>query len=251
MGIYIREMSLKGKTCVITAAGQGIGRATAELFHNEGATVYASDINAEALKQLPEGINTAVLDVTNSAAVKEYCNQLEKVDVLFNVAGWVPHGSVLDSTEEEWNKCMDLNVTSMFRMAQGVLPLMLKAGSGSIINMSSVASSRKGVPLRCAYSTSKAAVIGLTKSIAADYITKGIRCNAILPGTVDTPSFRGRVAGTKGMSEDEAMKMFTARQPTGRFCSKEEVANLALYLASDESSYTTGGEHIIDGGWSL
>jgi len=244
-------MSLAGKICIVTAAGQGIGRASAELFHKEGAVVYASDINGDTLATLPDDVHKEILDVTNSAAVKKYAEKFEKVDVLFNVAGWVPHGTILDSTEEVWNKCMDINVTSMFRMCQAFIPKLRANGGGSIINMASVASSRKGVPVRCAYSTSKGAVIALSKSIAADFITEGIRCNAVMPGTVDTPSLRGRVAGTKGMTEDEALKMFTARQPTGRFCSPTEVAQLALYLAGDNSKFTTGGEHIIDGGWSL
>jgi len=244
-------MSLAGKICVVTAAGQGIGRASAEAFHKAGGRVYASDINEELLKTLPEGIESAVLDVTNSAAVADYFSNFERVDVLFNVAGWVPHGTVLDSDEDVFDKTMDLNVKSMFRTTRAVIPLMRKHGGGSIINMSSVASSRKGVPLRCVYNTTKAAVIGLTKSIAADFIKEGIRCNAIMPGTVDTPSLQQRIANTKGMTKEEALEMFMKRQPTGTLMAASDVANLAVYLAGDNSKFVTGGEHVIDGGWSL
>merc|ERR1719284_255773 len=244
-------MSLTGKFVLLRLQAKGSDVPQQNFFFNEGAKVFASDINEETLKTLPAGIEREVLDVTNSQAVKSYAEKFEKIDVLFNVAGWVPHGSIMDSTEDVWNKCMDINVTSMFRTCQAFIPKLLANSGGSIINMASVASSRKGVPLRCAYSTSKGAVIALSKAIAADFIKDNIRCNAIMPGTVDTPSLRGRVAETKGMTTDEALEMFTKRQPTGRFCTAQEVANLALYLASDKSGFTTGGEHIIDGGWSL
>ncbi|CAG5094690.1 Oidioi.mRNA.OKI2018_I69.XSR.g13782.t1.cds [Oikopleura dioica] len=244
-------MSLSGKVCVVTAAGQGIGRASAEAFFNAGGKVFASDINEELLKTLPEGIESAKLDVTDSAAVSAYFSNFEKIDVLFNVAGWVPHGTILDSDDDVFDKAMDLNVKSMFRTSRAVIPIMLKNGGGSIINMSSVASSRKGVPLRCVYNTTKAAVIGLTKSIAADFIKEGIRCNAIMPGTVDTPSLQERIASTKGMTKEEALDMFMKRQPTGTLMGAGDVAQLAVYLASDHAKLVTGGEHVIDGGWSL
>ena len=242
---------LKGKTALITAAGQGIGRATAELFLAEGATVIATDINTASLADF-SGATTRVLDVTDPAAVKAIAAEFLQVDVLYNCAGFVHAGTILDCDEEAWAFSLNLNVTAMVRMIRAFLPAMLanfekNGGGGSIINMSSIASSIKGIPNRFAYGATKAAVIGLTKSVAADYVTRGIRCNAICPGTVETPSLLQRLRDTGDF--DKAYKEFTARQAMGRFGRVEELANLALYLASDESSFTTGQTHIIDGGW--
>ncbi len=242
---------LNGKHAIVTAAGQGIGRATAALFAREGAVVQAIDINPSTLAALAEefpAIRTRALDVTDPAAVREFAAGAGVVDVLFNCAGFVHHGTILDATEEDWDFSFNLNVRSMYRMIRAVLPGMLERGGGSIINMSSVVSSVKGAPNRFVYGTTKAAVIGLTRSIAADFVGQGIRCNAICPGTVETPSLQGRI----NAFEDpvEARKMFIARQPIGRLGTAEEIANLAVYLASDESSYTTGAVHIIDGAWS-
>ncbi len=237
---------LSGKTALITAAGQGIGRATAELFLAEGATVIAVDINAGALADFT-GATTRVVDVTDPAAVKALGAEFPNVNVLYNCAGFVHAGAILDCDEDAWQFSLNLNVTAMYRMIRAFLPAMLERGSGSIINMSSIASSIKGIPNRFAYGVTKAAVIGLTKSVAADYVTKGIRCNAICPGTVETPSLLQRLRDTGDF--DKAYKEFTARQAMGRFGRVDEMANLALYLASDESSFTTGQTHIIDGGW--
>nr|CAB3225340.1 3-hydroxybutyrate dehydrogenase type 2-like [Phallusia mammillata] len=244
---------LEGKVCVVTAAAQGMGRASVLAFAEEGAIVYASDINLEKLKEIekPGSIFVSKLDVTDRAAIDKYVATLPNVDVLFNVAGIVITGSVLDCTDKEWDLTMNVNVKSMFHMIQTILPKMLEAGKGSIINMSSVASNRLGVYLRCVYQTSKAAVTGLTKSVAADYIKEGIRCNCIQPGTIDTPSLNARIASNAKMDPIESKKMFEARTPAKRFGTAEEVAKLAVYLASDESVYVTGGEHVIDGGWSL
>ncbi|XP_063075045.1 dehydrogenase/reductase SDR family member 6 [Engraulis encrasicolus] len=242
---------LDGKVIVLSAAAQGIGRASAIAFAKEGAQVIATDINEEKLKELNgvPGIRTKVVDVTNRDQVEALAKELDQVDVLFNVAGYVHHGSILDTEEKDWDFTMNVNVRSMFVMIKAFLPKMLAKKSGNIINMASVASSIKGVVNRCAYSTSKAAVIGLTKSVAADYIDKGIRCNCVCPGTVDTPSLRDRIQARP--DPEQALKDFLARQPTGRMCTAEEVANLCVYLASDESAYVTGTEHIIDGGWRL
>ncbi|EBA18445.1 oxidoreductase [Roseobacter sp. SK209-2-6] len=246
-----KEGRLAGKTALITAAGQGIGRATAALFAAEGAQVIASDINEEALAELAgiDGVTALRLDVTDSAAVTSAAKDLPALDVLFNCAGYVANGTILDCSEKDWDFSFDLNVKAMYRLIQLTLPAMLEQGGGSIINMSSVASSIKGVPNRFAYCASKGAVIGLTKSVAADYVTKGIRCNAICPGTVDSPSMHGRLRATGNY--EQALKDFVARQPMGRIGTAEEIASLALYLASDDSAFTTGQTHAIDGGWSV
>ena len=242
---------LEGKHILITAAGQGIGRASAELFASEGANVIASDINDATLAKLSEieGIDPLKLDVTDGAAVTAAVADMPALDVLFNCAGYVASGSVLDCSEQDWDFSFDLNVKAMYRLIQLVLPNMIENGGGSIINMSSVASSLKGVPNRFAYCASKAAVIGITKSVAADFVTKGIRCNAICPGTVDSPSLHDRLRATGDY--EQAMTDFIARQPMGRIGSADEIAELALYLASDASKYTSGQPFAIDGGWTI
>ncbi|GAB5430906.1 MAG: SDR family oxidoreductase [Epibacterium sp.] len=242
---------LAGKTALITAAGQGIGRASAELFAAEGAKVIACDINAESLAELAEvdGITALALDVTDASALARAIQDAGPLNVLFNCAGYVASGSILDCDENDWDFSFDLNVKAMYRLTKLVLPGMLENGGGSIINMSSVASSLKGVPNRFAYCASKAAVIGMTKSIAADFVTQGIRCNAICPGTVDSPSLHDRLRATGDY--EQACKDFIARQPMGRIGKAEEIAALALYLASDESGFTTGQTHAIDGGWAI
>jgi 2-keto-3-deoxy-L-fuconate dehydrogenase len=243
---------LAGKTALVTAAGQGIGRATALAFADEGASVVATDINDAALKSLAAertGVRTRRLDVRDSAAVEGAAREIGGIEVLFNCAGYVHQGTILDCAEKDWDFSLDLNVKSMYRMCRAFLPAMLAAGRGNIINMSSGASSIKGVPNRFVYSTTKAAVIGLTKSIAADFVGKKIRCNAICPGTVQTPSLDERIAAQGDV--EKARAAFIARQPMGRVGRPEEVAALAVYLASDESSFTTGQIHIIDGGWTL
>ena len=242
---------LAGKKALITAAGQGIGRATAELFAAEGAEVIASDISDGALAELHaiDGITALKLDVTDAAAVEAAVADVGALDVLFNCAGYVANGTILECEEKDWDFSFDLNVKAMYRLIRLTLPAMLESGGGSIINMSSVASSIKGVPNRFAYCASKAAVIGITKSVAADYITRGIRCNAICPGTVDSPSMHGRLRATGNY--EQALKDFIARQPMGRIGTAAEIAALALYLASDDSAFTTGQTHAIDGGWSI
>ena len=244
-------MRLQGKRALVTAAGAGIGRAVAEAFAREGAQVIAADLDASALATLA-GMQTLQLDVTDADAVRALPAQLGAVDILFNGAGYVHDGTILDCDEEAWRFSFDLNVTAMYRLIRGFLPDMLERGGGSIINTSSVASSIKGVPNRFVYGASKAAVIGMTKAIAADFIDRGIRCNAICPGTVDSPSLRQRMtamAATRGIGFDEAYASFVARQPIGRLGKPEEIAALAVYLASDESMFTTGATHVIDGGW--
>jgi 2-keto-3-deoxy-L-fuconate dehydrogenase len=244
---------LRGKSTLITAAGQGIGRATALAFAREGADVIATDVNTTALDALANqcpGIRTEVLNVRDPAAILALAKKLGAVDVLFNCAGYVHHGTILDCDEEAWNFSVDLNVTSMYRMARAFLPAMLAAGRGNIINMSSVASSITGTPNRFVYGVTKAAVIGLTKGIAADFVAQGIRSNAICPGTVDTPSLDERIAA-RGGDFEKTRQDFIARQPMGRIGKPEEVAELAVYLASDESAFTTGQIHVIDGGWSM
>ena len=249
-------MRLAGKTCVVTAAGQGIGAASALAFANEGAKVIATDINQDALNQLAtqhSNISTALLDVTDKAQIDAFVAATGSVDVLFNCAGWVPAGSILECSESDWQRAFDINVTSMYRLIQGFLPSMLAMGKASIINMSSAASSIKGVPNRFVYSASKAAVLGLTKAIAADYITRGVRCNAICPGTVESPSLHQRIAAQaleQGKTVEEVYGQFVGRQPMGRIGKAEEIAALAVYLASDESAFTTGTINMIDGGWS-
>lgn len=242
---------LAGKTALITAAGQGIGRATAEMFAAQGARVFASDINDATLTELDtiNGITALKLDVTDADAVAAVLKTTGPLDVLFNCAGFVAAGSILECDEDAWDFSFDLNVKAMYRLCRAALPEMLKQGGGSIINMSSVASSIKGVPNRFVYCASKAAVIGMTKAIAADFVTKGIRCNAICPGTVDSPSLHDRLRATGNY--EQAMKDFIARQPMGRVGRADEIAALALYLASDESSFTTGQTHAIDGGWAV
>lgn len=239
---------LAGKTAFVTAAGQGIGRATAELFVAEGAKVYAADLNEAAVGEII-GATPMRLDVTDGDAVKAAMQQVGPLDVLFNCAGFVHSGTILECDEADWDFSFDLNVKAMYQMSRAALPAMLKNGGGSIINMSSVVSSLKGAPNRFVYGASKAAVIGLTKAIAADFVTQGIRCNAICPGTVDSPSLHGRL---HAMGDYEAAhKAFVARQPMGRLGTADEIARLALYLASDDSSFTTGQAHAIDGGWAV
>ncbi len=238
---------LEGKTALITAAAQGIGRASAELFAAEGARVIATDINVDGLNDL-QGCEVHRLDVLKTDDIKSFSEKIGPVDILFNCAGYVHNGTILDCDEKDWNFSFDLNVTSMYRMIRAVLPGMISKGGGSIINMSSVASSIKGAPNRFAYGMTKAAVIGLTKGVAADFVTQGVRCNAICPGTVQTPSLEQRMQATGDY--DTAYKNFVARQPMGRLGTAREMAELALYLASDASSFTTGTINIIDGGWS-
>lgn len=244
-------MRMSGKTAVVTAAAQGIGRATALALAREGAKVMATDINAGKLQELEgnDRLRTRPLDVLDVKAIASLADELGPVDVLFNCAGYVHHGTILDCTEQDWDFSFDLNVRSMYRITKALLPGMLTQGRGSIVNMSSAASSVKGVPNRFVYGTTKAAVIGLTKSVAADYVGKGIRCNAVCPGTVETPSLEDRIAALA--DQQAAQRDFMARQPMERFGTPEEIAALVVYLASDESSFTTGQIHIIDGGWTI
>lgn len=245
-------MDLTGKRVLITAAAQGIGRASVEAYLAAGAEVIAADINQQALADLP-GAQTVVLDVTDASAIQRLAAEVGPLDVLFNCAGVVHAGTILECPESDWAFALDLNVTAMYRMIRAFLPGMLAAGGGSIINMSSVASSLKGVPNRFAYCASKAAVIGLTKSVAADFVTQRIRCNAICPGTVESPSLQQRIveqASREGRQQDEVYAAFTARQPMGRLGTPQEIAQLALYLGCDASAFTTGTTQIIDGGWS-
>jgi 2-keto-3-deoxy-L-fuconate dehydrogenase len=243
---------LAGKKALVTAAAAGIGRATALAFAAEGAEVVATDINIGKLPELAKtpGISTRRLDVTDAAEVEALAKEIGAVDVLFNCAGFVHHGTILDCSEKDWDFAFDLNVKSMYRMIRAFLPAMLASGRGaSIVNIASAASSVRGIPNRFVYGSTKAAVIGLSKSIAADYIKLGIRCNAIAPGTIATPSLDDRMAAQGGT--EAVRKAFIDRQPMGRLGTAEEVAHLAVYLASDESSFTTGTVQIIDGGFSL
>ena len=243
---------LAGKRCLVTAAGAGIGRASALAFAREGAEVLATDIDGETLASLSaagSALRTSRLDVTEAAGVAALVAAYPPFDVLFNCAGYVHAGALHDTSVDDWTRSFRINVDSMFHLCRAVLPGMLSRRRGSIINMASVASSVKGVPNRCAYGTTKAAVIGLTKSLAADYVAHGIRCNAICPGTVSTPSLAERV-GALGGDREQAWKAFVDRQPMGRLGEPAEIAQLAVFLASDESSFVTGAIHVIDGGWS-
>ena len=243
---------LTGKKALVTAAGQGIGRSSAEAFAREGAHVIATDINAGLLASWGAA-ETAVLDVTDGAAVRALAERVGPVDVLFNCAGYVHHGTILECEEADWDRSMAINARGMYHAIRAFLPGMLARGGGSIINMSSIASSMRGVPNRFAYCASKAAVIGITRAVAVDFIGKGIRCNAICPGTVDSPSLRERIAAEaarSGRTVEEVFAAFEARQPMGRLGQPEEIAMLAVYLASDESAFTTGTVNLIDGGWS-
>lgn len=243
-----RRGRLAGKRALVTAAGQGIGRATAELFVREGASVIAVDLNAAALATL-SGCQTRVIDLLDGTAIAALAADIGPVDILFNCAGYVDAGALLETGEAGFDLSFDLNVRSTTRMIAAFLPAMITRGGGSIINMASVAGAMIGVANRYAYCASKAAVAGLTRSIAVDYVAQGIRCNAICPGTVQSPSLDARLAATG--DADAARAAFIARQPMGRIGRPEEVAALALYLASDESAYTTGGLHAIDGGWTM
>ena len=247
---------LAGKRALVTAAGQGIGRAAALAFAAEGASVLATDIAEDRLAPLAESlIATRHLDVTDEVAIAALADELGAIDVLFNCAGFVHHGTILDVTPVEWDASFVLNVRSMYLMIHAFLPKMVERGTGaSIINMASTVSSIKGVPNRCVYAATKAAVIGLTKSVAADFIVSGVRCNAICPGTIATPSLEDRIAaqGVRMVGgSDAARHAFVERQPLGRLGTAEEVAALAVYLASDESAFTTGAIHVIDGGFTL
>lgn len=241
---------LEGKTALVTAAGQGIGRACAERMAREGARVVATDINALQLSELAQipGIEARALNVLDGTAIAALVAETGPFDILFNCAGIVHSGTVLDATEAEWDLAFDLNVKAQFRMIRAVLPGMLTKGGGSIINMSSVAGPKKGPVNRAVYSASKAAVVGLTRAVAADHVAQGIRCNAICPGTVDSPSLHDRLRATGDY--DGALKAFVARQAMGRLGRVEEIAALVCYLASDEAAFTTGTEHVIDGGWT-
>ena len=239
---------LNGKRCLVTAAGAGIGRATAIAMAAEGARVLATDVNPDLLADLPktDGLTAERLDVLDRDAILALAARLQDVNVLANCAGFVEHGTILDTDDKAWAFSFDLNVTAMYRIIRAFLPAMLAQGGGSIVNIASVASSVVGVPNRCAYGASKAAVIGLTKSVAADFVTQGIRCNCICPGTVDSPSLQSRMRAQGDY--DTARAAFVARQPMGRLGTAEEMAALAVYLASDESAFTTGVAHIADGG---
>ena len=243
---------LEGKKILVTAAGQGIGKATAIAFQKEGAHVTATDLNDKTLadlnKEYPE-IKVQKLDSTDNNAIIEFTKTLDKVDVLFNAVGFVHHGTILDCDEKDWDFSFDTNIKSMYFMTKAILPKMIKQNKGSIINISSIASSLKGLPNRFVYGTTKAAIIGFTKSIASDFLKNNIRCNAIAPGTVHTPSWEGRVKSAK--DPVQAKKDFIARQPMGRLGKVEEIASLAVYLASEESDFITGVVHPIDGGTSI
>ena len=243
---------LEGKNIVVTAAGQGIGKATAIAFSNEGANVFATDINQETLNILKKDnpkIDVFQLDSTNKTSVENYFKHMNQIDVLFNAVGFVHHGTILDCEEKDWDFSFDVNIKSMYFMCRAILPLMIKQNGGSIINISSIASSLKGLPNRFVYGASKAAIIGLTKSIASDFVKQNIRCNAIAPGTVFSPSWQERV--NQSPDPVQAKKDFIARQPMGRLGTAEEIASMAIYLAGDESTFTTGNTFSVDGGMTI
>jgi len=243
---------LKDKVALVTAAGQGIGKATAIAFYNEGAKVIATDINDQTLTELKKecpNIEIKNLDSTNNNSIKSYINEIEKIDILFNAVGFVHHGTILECDEKDWDFSSNVNVKSMYFMCKAVLPLMLKQRGGCIINVASCASSLKGFPNRFVYGTTKGAVIGLTKSIAADFVKQNIRCNSIAPGTVFSPSWQDRV--NQSPDPVQAKKDFIARQPMGRLGTAEEIASVAVYLASDEATFTTGTTISVDGGISI
>ena len=244
-------MRLQGKTALVTAAGQGIGRAAALAMAAEGAKVLATDVNPKLLESFQghANIETAVLNVLDKVAIRELVHQMNQVNVLFNCAGYVHNGTLLDATDEDWDFAFNLNARAQYWTMQAVLPKMLEQGGGSIINMASVCSSIKGLPSRFIYGASKAAVIGLTKSVAADYVAQGIRCNCLCPGTVDTPSLQDRI----NAYEDpvQARKNFIARQPMGRLAQAHEIAPIVVYLASDESQFATGNAWMVDGGMTI
>jgi 3-hydroxybutyrate dehydrogenase len=243
---------LENKNIIVTAAGQGIGRATAIAYSKEGANVTATDINEKTLKSLNEefpNIKVSILDSTKNDEIKVFFSKIHKVDVLFNAVGYVHHGTIMECEEKDWDFSFNVNVKSMYLMIKEILPKMIKHNKGNIINMSSIVSSLRGLPNRFVYGATKAAIVGLTKSIAADFIKSNIRCNAIAPGTVHTPSWEDRVAAAP--DPVKAKKDFIARQPMGRLATAEEIAALAVYLASDESDFITGVVHPIDGGMSI
>ena len=243
---------LEGKKIIVTAAGQGIGKATAIAFHNEGADVIATDLNDKTLADLNKeypNINVHTLDSTDNNAILEFVKTLEKVDVLFNAVGFVHHGTILDCEEKDWDFSFDVNIKAMYFMCKAIIPLMVKQNGGSIINISSIASSLKGLPNRFVYGASKAAIIGLTKSIASDFVKQNIRCNSIAPGTVFSPSWQDRV--NQSPDPVQAKKDFIARQPMGRLGTAEEIASMAIYLAGDESTFTTGNTFSVDGGMTF
>jgi len=243
---------LENKNIIVTAAGQGIGKATAIAFHNEGANIVATDLNEKTLidlnKEFPK-IKVFTLDSTDKGAIETFADSISKVDVLFNAVGFVHHGSILDCDEKDWDFSFNVNIKSMYFMCKAILPKMLNQNKGSIINIASIASSLKGLPNRFVYGASKAAIIGLTKSIASDFVKQNIRCNAIAPGTVFTPSWEDRVKQSD--NPIQAKKDFIARQPMGRLGTAEEIAAMAIYLASDESTFTTGNTFSVDGGMTI
>ncbi len=244
-------MRLAHKTILVTAAGQGIGYAAVVAMAAEGATVWATDVNPDLLKTFANhaNVHTATLDVLNKPAIHALVERLDRIDAVFNCAGYVHSNTALDATDEQWDFAMNLNARSQFWMIQAVLPKMLANGGGSIINMASVASSIKGLPNRFVYGVSKAAVIGLTKAVAADYVAQGIRCNAICPGTVDTPSLQDRI--NSHADPEQARKNFIARQPMGRLAQAHEIAPIVVFLASDESRFATGNAYSVDGGMTI
>ena len=243
---------LEGKKIIVTAAGQGIGKATAIAFHNEGAHVIATDLNEKTLADLNKeypNIKIKTLDSTDNKAILNFVKTLDEVNVLFNAVGFVHHGTILDCEEKDWDFSFDVNIKSMYFMCRAILPLMVKQNGGSIINVSSIASSLKGLPNRFVYGASKAAIIGLTKSIASDFVKQNIRCNSIAPGTVFSPSWQDRV--NQSPDPVQAKKDFIARQPMGRLGTAEEIASMAIYLAGDESTFTTGNTFSVDGGMTI